>query len=105
MKGNTQLVELFADKFKVSIHERARDGSTLMHIASSHGFPDTALALFRKGVPLQMPNKGGARGIHIAAKNGHSSMLSKLLEKGENVDAVTNVIFIKKNFFHLRLII
>lgn len=99
MKGNTQLVELLADKFKVSVHERAKDGSTLMHIASSHGHPETALALFKKGVPLQMPNKGGARSIHIAARNGHSGMLSKLLEKGEKVDAVTNVVFIK--FFFL----
>lgn len=57
MNGNTQLVDLLADKFKVSVFERAKDGSTLMHIASHHGHPETAMALFRKGVPLQMPNK------------------------------------------------
>lgn len=91
MKGNTQVVELLADKFKVSVFERARDGSTLMHIASLHGHPETALALFKKGVPLQMPNKGGARSIHIAARNGHAGMIARLLEKGEDVDAVTNV--------------
>lgn len=57
MQGHTQIIELLADKFKVSVFERTRDGSTLMHIASLHGHPETAMALFRKGVPLQMPNK------------------------------------------------
>lgn len=66
MSGHTELVDLLADKFKVSVFERAKDGSTLMHIASLHGHPETAIALFRKGVPLQMPNKGGARSLHIA---------------------------------------
>jgi len=55
--GHTQIIDLLADKFKVSVFERTRDGSTLMHIASLHGHPETAMALFRKGVPLQMPNK------------------------------------------------
>lgn len=61
MAGHTQIIELLADKFKVSVFERTRDGSTLMHIASLHGHPETAMALFRKGVPLQMPNKVGLR--------------------------------------------
>ncbi|ODM88846.1 Ankyrin-3 [Orchesella cincta] len=90
MSGQTQLIDLLTDKFKVSVFERTRDGSTLMHIASLHGHPETAMALFRKGVPLQMPNKGGARSIHISARHGHSGMISKLLEKGENVDSKTN---------------
>ncbi|ODM89562.1 Ankyrin-3 [Orchesella cincta] len=90
MNGHTNLIDLFADKFKVSVFERTRDGSTLMHIASLHGHPETAMALFRKGVPLQMPNKGGARSIHIAARHGHAAMIAKLLEKGEKVDSVTN---------------
>jgi ankyrin repeat protein len=57
--GHTAIIELLAEKFKVSVFERTKDGSTLMHIASLHGHPDTAMALFRKGVPLQMPNKVG----------------------------------------------
>lgn len=35
--------------------------------------------------------QGGARSLHIAAKHGHAGMISKLLEKGEKVDAATNV--------------
>ena len=34
-----------------------QDGSTLMHIASQAGHPDTALVFLKKGVPLHMPNK------------------------------------------------
>ena len=29
--------------------------------------------------------------MHIAARYGHAAMINKLLEKGEKVDAVTNV--------------
>ena len=36
-----------------------------------------------------MPNKFGARGIHIAAKEGHVSVIRTLLKKGEKVDALT----------------
>lgn len=57
ISGHTPLIDLLADKFKVSVFERTKDGSTLMHLASLHGHPETAMALFRKGVPLQMPNK------------------------------------------------
>ena len=39
-----------------------------------------------------MPNRNGARGIHTAAMKGHVAVINSLLAKGENVDAVTNVI-------------
>lgn len=47
--------------------------------------------LFKKGVPLLMPNKSGARGIHTAASKGHVAVVNSLIVKGENVDAATNV--------------
>ena len=65
-----------------------------MHIAALNGHPDTAMVLFKKGVPLLMPNRNGARGIHTAAMKGHVAVINSLLSKGENVDAVTNVIWI-----------
>ena len=34
-----------------------KDGSTLMHIASQAGHPETTLVFLKKGVPLHMPNK------------------------------------------------
>ena len=41
-------------------------------------------------VPLLMPNKFGARGIHIAAKEGHVNVIKTLLGKGEQIDAKTS---------------
>lgn len=55
--GHTEVVELLVDRFKASVAARTKDGSTLMHIASQCGHPDTALAFLKKGVPLHMPNK------------------------------------------------
>ena len=56
-RGHTSTVEFLADKFKASVFDRTKDGSTLMHIAANNGHPDTAMILFKKGVPLLMPNK------------------------------------------------
>lgn len=94
-RGHTATVEFLADKFKASVFDRTKDGSTLMHIAALNGHPDTAMVLFKKGVPLLMPNRNGARGIHTAAMKGHVSVINSLIAKGENVDAVTNVSFLK----------
>lgn len=56
-KGRTAIVEILTEKFRASCMERTRDGSTLLHVASMHGHPETALTLLKKGVPLHMPNK------------------------------------------------
>ena len=51
-RGHTTIVEFLVDNFKASVHERTRDGSTLMHIAAVNGHPDTAMILFDRGVCL-----------------------------------------------------
>ncbi|CAH1101713.1 unnamed protein product [Psylliodes chrysocephalus] len=88
--GHAHIIELLADKFKASIFERTKDGSTLMHIASLNGHADCAMMLFKKGVYLHMPNKDGARSIHTAARYGHVGIINTLLQKGEKVDVTTN---------------
>ncbi|KAG5868555.1 hypothetical protein JTB14_019499 [Gonioctena quinquepunctata] len=88
--GHAHIIELLADKFKASILERTKDGSTLMHIASLNGHADCATMLFKKGVYLHMPNKDGARSIHTAARYGHVGIINTLLQKGEKVDVTTN---------------
>jgi ankyrin repeat protein len=55
--GHATIIELLADKYKASIFERTKDGSTLMHIASLNGHAECAMMLFKKGVYLHMPNK------------------------------------------------
>ena len=88
-RGYSTIVEFLVEKFKASIYERTRDGSTLMHIAAVNGHPETAMILFERGVPLLMPNKFGARGIHTAAREGHVSVIDKLIKNGEAVDSKT----------------
>lgn len=56
-KGKTVIVEILTEKFRASCMERTKDGSTLLHVASLYGHPETALMLLKKGVPLHMPNK------------------------------------------------
>lgn len=89
--GHAAIIELLVDKFRASIYERTKDGSTLMHIASLNGHADCAQTLFKKGVFLHMPNKAGARSIHTAARKGHVGIINTLLQKGEHVDVTTNV--------------
>ncbi|XP_050428286.1 serine/threonine-protein phosphatase 6 regulatory ankyrin repeat subunit A isoform X2 [Adelges cooleyi] len=88
--GHANIIELLTDKFRASILERTKDGSTLMHIASLNGHTDCAMMLFKKGVYLHMPNKSGARSIHTAARYGHVGIINTLLQKGEKVDVTTN---------------
>lgn len=92
-KGHASVIEILADKFKASIFERTKDGSTLMHIASLNGHAECANMLFKKGVYLHMPNKRGARSIHTAARYGHIGIINTLVQRGEKVDVTTNVRF------------
>lgn len=88
-KGHTTIVDILIDKYRADINARTKDGSTLMHVASQFGHPDTAMTFLRKGVPLHMPNKGGALCLHAAAMRGHNSVIKALLTKGASVDATT----------------
>ncbi|XP_005110326.1 ankyrin-3, partial [Aplysia californica] len=67
-RGHTELVEFLISHCKATLTDRTKDGSTLIHIASKHGHPETALAFLKKGVPLLMPNKEGEAPIHCAAE-------------------------------------
>lgn len=56
-RGHTNLVEFLITHCKAPLTDRTNDGSTLIHIASKYGHPETALAFLKRGVPLLMPNK------------------------------------------------
>ena len=74
-EGHTRAVELLIDRYHANLLARTADGSTLMHIASVHGHPETTLALLRRGVPLYMPNKVGELCLHAATARGHANVL------------------------------
>ena len=76
-RGHTTIVEMLVDKFKANVAARTKDGSTLMHISSQYGHPETALAFLKKGVPMLMPNKVGMQciGTELACRRISMSML------------------------------
>uniref|UniRef100_W6NCU1 Ankyrin domain containing protein n=1 Tax=Haemonchus contortus TaxID=6289 RepID=W6NCU1_HAECO len=88
-RGFTSIVEQLIDKFGGSIRARTRDGSTLLHIAACSGHTSTALAFLKRGVPLFMPNKKGALGLHSAAAAGFNEVVKMLIARGTNVDIRT----------------
>lgn len=102
--GHASVIEILADKFKASIYERTKDGSTLMHIASLNGHAECATMLFKKGVYLHMPNKRGARSIHTAARYGHIGIINTLIQRGERVDITTNVRYFYSVVLHIAFI-
>lgn len=73
-RGYTSFVETLIDKFGSSIRARTRDGNTLLHIAAMSGHVNTALVFLKRGVPIAMPNKMGALGLHSAAAAGHNEV-------------------------------
>ncbi|KAH9498484.1 hypothetical protein Btru_007628 [Bulinus truncatus] len=88
-RGHTDLVEFLISHCKATLTDRTQDGSTLIHIASKYGHPETALAFLKKGVPLLMPNKDGAICLHVAAMMGHTAVVKALIAKGATVNATT----------------
>lgn len=87
--GHNAIIEILIDRYKADVNQRAKDGSTLIHLASKCGHPDVALFFVKRGVPLQMPNKEGAICLHEAAKQGHVSVVKSLLMKGASVNVMT----------------
>lgn len=87
--GFGKIMEILTEKFKASIMNRTKDGSTLMHLASSAYNAQAALNFIRKGIPIHMPNKEGAKCIHIASIRGHVEVLKAIVAKGEAVDSRT----------------
>lgn len=88
-RGYQRIVDFLSERFKASITNRTKDGSTLMHLASSAYNAQAALGFIRKGIPIHMPNKEGAKCIHIASIRGHVEVVKAIVAKGENVDSRT----------------
>lgn len=89
VRGFQRIVDILSERFKASIMHRTKDGSTLMHLASSAYNAQAALSFIRKGIPIHMPNKEGAKCIHIASISGHVEVVKAIVAKGENVDSRT----------------
>ncbi|XP_055354554.1 LOW QUALITY PROTEIN: serine/threonine-protein phosphatase 6 regulatory ankyrin repeat subunit A-like [Paramacrobiotus metropolitanus] len=97
-QGLTNVVDTLVERFRGSLKTRAKDGSTLAHIAARSGHAATVMLLIRRGVPISMPNKSGQLALHIAAQYGHANVASELLANGTPVDART-----KENYTALHI--
>lgn len=89
VNGFAKVMDILTEKFKASVFNRTKDGSTLMHLASSAYNATAALNFIRKGIPIHMPNKEGAKCIHIASIRGHVDVVKAIVAKGESVDCRT----------------
>lgn len=56
-QGLVRIVEMLIGMYRSPVHTRTKDGSTLMHIASTAGHSHITNLLIKHGVPLFMPNK------------------------------------------------
>ena len=73
-RGYSTIVEFLVEKFKASIYERTRDGSTLMHIAAVNGHPETVINLIVGVFFLTVsPNFQNQNEKQIAASQSQSS--------------------------------
>ena len=73
---------VFLFPFKASVYTRAKDGSTLLHVAALNGHSETAMILHRRGVPLLMPNRYSHFLVRKTAKVTYL-VLEKLFHAGK----------------------
>ena len=84
-KGNYhRFVELV--KSGIELNKKNPDGNTPLHFALKSRFPDYALVLINAGADLRTTDSARAEPIHVAAKEGYASIVSKMLEKGVPVN-------------------
>ncbi|KAI6212729.1 Ion-trans domain-containing protein [Aphelenchoides besseyi] len=90
-KGRTAIVELLIDKFGASIRARTKDGSTMLHVASAAGHPDTALAFLKRGLLIARGTNADVRtkenytALHTAVQSRQPSVVETLLGYGADV--------------------
>lgn len=56
--------------------------TTYMHFAAEHNKPEVIIALYKKGVCLNIEDKLYNTPLHIAAKNGYTDLVEMLLTMG-----------------------
>lgn len=67
---------------------RAKDGMTLLHIASNKGNKDLVGALIAKSADCWATSNSGSTPLHLAAGGGYTGIVEILLAQNANVNAV-----------------
>jgi hypothetical protein len=89
-----QLGHLGADegRFDTYAHictKRTQRDCDSIYVIRRHRTCNAMQVFLKRGVPLHMPNKMGALGLHCAASMGHVDVVNNLLAKGTHVDTKT----------------
>ncbi|KAI6170522.1 Suppressor of tumorigenicity 14 protein-like protein [Aphelenchoides bicaudatus] len=88
--GYTKCIKVLLDK-GAKINYKTYDGFTALHVASQFGKYEAAKVLMAKDPSLgNATDKFKAIPLHLAALNGHCKIVSFLLDKGADVNALAN---------------
>ncbi len=75
---------------KVDVNVTEPDGTTALHWAADLGDVRTVDMLLKAGAKLKASNRYGATPLGLAAAKGNSAVLERLLQAGEDANAVVN---------------
>src|ERR1700730_8702095 len=85
MKGNKDTVRSLLLK-KADVNAPQVDGTTALHWAVRADDLETADLLIRAGAKVSTANREGVMPVQIAALNGNSAMIEKLVKAGANAN-------------------
>ncbi|GBN05336.1 Serine/threonine-protein phosphatase 6 regulatory ankyrin repeat subunit B [Araneus ventricosus] len=78
--GKLEIVKMLSELKTVSIHDKANDGFSLLHIAAQSGHLNIMKHLIEKGANINSENDAGTKPIHFAAREGHADIVQFLLD-------------------------
>lgn len=70
------------DQFQANWHQQLREGSTCLHVAVETGQGLWVKAMLERHINVQVKNQMGLTALHLAAKQGVSTMLMMLDQAG-----------------------
>ncbi|GBO07023.1 Ankyrin-1 [Araneus ventricosus] len=78
--GKLEIVKMLSELERVSIHDKANDGFSLLHIAAQFGHLNIMKHLIQKGADIKSENDAGSKPIHVAAREGHKDIVQFLID-------------------------
>jgi len=88
-RGDTAAVRTLVTQ-KVNVNATEPDGTTALHWAADLGDARTVDVLLKAGATLKIANRYGATPFGLAAAKGHAAVLERMLQAGEDANAVVN---------------
>lgn len=90
-RGQTQIIEILLNEYKVDVNVRNDNEGTALHVAASQAQPEAARILIKHGALVNAKAKDGATPLHYASlkgrKPGHIEVAQILVDNGADVNA------------------